>query len=139
MARNQTTQRSRTANDPLLIGTFDETSIRYLMSIHTRQQLFIYFDYHRNNNTINMQHGHRSPRRIPIRRPLPRLYPAQDAIALRGELGRRGSTCPERRNHGSELRIRTPGAMMRTYSKNSIIKCSHEDDSLEYNFIINLN
>ena len=30
MARNQTTQRSRTANDPLLIGTFDETSIRYL-------------------------------------------------------------------------------------------------------------
>tara|TARA_B100000427_G_scaffold300764_1_gene283422 strand:+ start:195 stop:917 length:723 start_codon:yes stop_codon:yes gene_type:complete len=30
MSRNQTTQRSRTANDPLLIGTFDETSIRYL-------------------------------------------------------------------------------------------------------------
>ena len=30
MARNQTTQRSRTANDPLLIGEFDQTSIRYL-------------------------------------------------------------------------------------------------------------
>ena len=30
MARNQSTQRQRTAQDPLLIGTFDETSIRYL-------------------------------------------------------------------------------------------------------------
>ena len=30
MARNQTTQRQRTAKDPLLVGTFDETSIRYL-------------------------------------------------------------------------------------------------------------
>ena len=30
MARNQTTQRQRTAKDPLLLGTFEETSIRYL-------------------------------------------------------------------------------------------------------------
>ena len=30
MARNQTTQRQRTAKDPLLVGTFDQTSIRYL-------------------------------------------------------------------------------------------------------------
>ncbi len=30
MARNQTTQRQRTAQDPLLVGTFDQTSIRYL-------------------------------------------------------------------------------------------------------------
>jgi hypothetical protein len=30
MARNQATQRQRTAQDPLLIGTFDETAIRYL-------------------------------------------------------------------------------------------------------------
>ena len=30
MARNQLTQRQRTANNPLLVGTFNETSIRYL-------------------------------------------------------------------------------------------------------------
>ena len=30
MARNQVTQRQRTAKDPLLVGTFEETSIRYL-------------------------------------------------------------------------------------------------------------
>ena len=30
MARNQATQRQRTAQDPLLIGTFDETALRYL-------------------------------------------------------------------------------------------------------------
>ena len=30
MARNQSTQRQRTAQDPLLIGSFNETSIRYL-------------------------------------------------------------------------------------------------------------
>jgi hypothetical protein len=30
MARNQTTQRARTASNPLLVGTFDQTSIRYL-------------------------------------------------------------------------------------------------------------
>jgi len=30
MARNQTTQRQRTSKDPLLLGTFEETSIRYL-------------------------------------------------------------------------------------------------------------
>ena len=30
MSRNQTTQRQRTANNPLLVGSFDETSIRYL-------------------------------------------------------------------------------------------------------------
>jgi hypothetical protein len=30
MSRNQTTQRQRTAADPLLLGDFDETSIRYL-------------------------------------------------------------------------------------------------------------
>lgn len=30
MARNQTTQRQRTARDPLLLGAFNETSIRYL-------------------------------------------------------------------------------------------------------------
>ena len=30
MARNQVTQRQRTAKDPLLVGEFDETSIRYL-------------------------------------------------------------------------------------------------------------
>ena len=30
MARNQVTQRQRTAQDPLLLGTFDETAIRYL-------------------------------------------------------------------------------------------------------------
>ena len=30
MARNQITQRQRTAKDPLLLGQFDETSIRYL-------------------------------------------------------------------------------------------------------------
>jgi len=30
MARNQSTQRQRTANDPLLVGSFSETSIRYL-------------------------------------------------------------------------------------------------------------
>ncbi len=28
--RNQLNQRQRTASDPLLIGTFDQTSIRYL-------------------------------------------------------------------------------------------------------------
>ena len=30
MARNQVTQRQRSASDPLLLGDFDETSIRYL-------------------------------------------------------------------------------------------------------------
>lgn len=30
MPRNQVTQRQRTANDPLLVGTFEQTSIRYL-------------------------------------------------------------------------------------------------------------
>ena len=30
MARNQVTQRQRTAKDPLLVGEFEETSIRYL-------------------------------------------------------------------------------------------------------------
>jgi hypothetical protein len=30
MTRNQSTQRQRTAQDPLLIGSFAETSIRYL-------------------------------------------------------------------------------------------------------------
>ena len=30
MARNQLTQRQRTASNPLPVGTFDDTSIRYL-------------------------------------------------------------------------------------------------------------
>jgi hypothetical protein len=42
VARNQSTQRQRTAQDPLLIGSFNETSIRYLQgSLGPKSQVII--------------------------------------------------------------------------------------------------